>query len=115
MIVGYAIRGKNRLFRYHLCQAIALFVFINVTALFVVSFMQLIGNGAATRGLALTYLFTLLLLRLDGTSNAWHGRLRPLPVFGNSLGQLVMVFLQGAEPVIQKAWSKMRAAADDLP
>src|SRR5713226_2947760 len=68
MIIGYVVRGKNRLFRYHLGQAVALVIFINITALFVVSFMELIRNGAVTRGLALTYLFIVLLLRLDGTS-----------------------------------------------
>jgi len=110
MIIGYVVRGKNRLFRYHLSQSLALVIFINVTLLFMVSFMGLMRNGSGPRGLALTYLFGILLLRIDGTSKAWRGKLQPLPIFGNSLGQFVFNFIQRAEPVMQKAWIKMRAS-----
>jgi len=114
VVIGYALHHKNRLVRYHVSQSLALTIFINITALFVVSIMGVISNTGTTRGMALTYVFVILLFRIDGTSNAWHGRLKPLPIFGNSLGGLVMGFIQWAEPAVTKAWKKMRAAADNI-
>jgi len=114
MIIGYVVRGKNRLFRYHLGQAVALVIVINITALFVVSFLEVIQSHAVSRGLALSYLLAVLMFRLDGTSNAWHGKFRPLPGFGDSLGQLVLGFILRAELVTLKVWNKVRAIGDDM-
>jgi uncharacterized membrane protein len=114
MFIGYLVNRRNRLFRYHLGQAVALRICMYIVALFAISLKELAENDAVTRGLAITFSFIGLLFIIEGTSNAWNGKLHPLPIFGNSLGQLVMVFLQRAEPVIENALTKIRSAADHL-
>jgi uncharacterized membrane protein len=100
MLAAYFAQGKNRLVHYHLRQAVALVLFRYANLILLSIILKSLPSDFGNEGLILLDVFFVLSVVVVGTRNAWHGKLIPLPVFGEPFAEF-----------LSKAWRWVRREA----
>ena len=89
LIAAYLLRGKNRLVSYHGKQAIAFFVLRWLGGLVLLVGLKADLSKSLTIIWVFGFILTMLAFLIAGISNAWRGRLAPLPIIGKAMGAFI--------------------------